>query len=449
MKFRYLCELLDSLEQLELTELPLPPREKDERYRRQLQKWFNTHRALVNDQAALLSCLLPERRVDRVYSMQRQRFTRAISDCLCLGINSAKQLRNAPEGSDIGKLLEAIVQERGGGHGCVPVTLVDLDRCLANIAAISRWSGPKVRETIDASTTRNQRDILRPIIIRLTSREIKWFTRIFFKNLAPVQLQYNSILRHVNPLLPAMLKVREAFDDALELLRDARLRTHLNENGFNVHSLPVNILNECFRPRIGSKIGRPIFLKARSFKHCAKLVGNRRWAIEPKYDGEYCQLHVDLSKEPAKIQIFSKSGRDSTQDRAAVHSWIRQVLRIGTDCRFKKQCIIEGEIVVVDTRDNSVLEFDKIRRHVSRSGSFLGTNQDSAPRGHEELRIYFYDALLVDDDVLIHRPYEERRKRLSEVRPTSSLSILIIVPIRDPFTLTMYVRMRLVNTDPW
>ncbi|EEY18025.1 ATP-dependent DNA ligase domain-containing protein [Verticillium alfalfae VaMs.102] len=36
-------------------------------------------------------------------------------------------------------------------------------------------------------------------------------------------------------------------------------------------------------------------------------------------DGEYCQVHVDLSKGSRSVQIFSKSGKDSTQDRVGIH----------------------------------------------------------------------------------------------------------------------------------
>lgn len=44
------------------------------------------------------------------------------------------------------------------------------------------------------------------------------------------------------------------------------------------------------------------------------------WA-EKKYDGERAQIHVWVDdKSELAIRIFSKSGRDSTRDRAAVHA---------------------------------------------------------------------------------------------------------------------------------
>lgn len=45
--------------------------------------------------------------------------------------------------------------------------------------------------------------------------------------------------------------------------------------------------------------------------------------MERKYDGEYCQIHIDLEAGADNwLKIFSKSGRDSTKDRARVHKYV-------------------------------------------------------------------------------------------------------------------------------
>lgn len=49
-------------------------------------------------------------------------------------------------------------------------------------------------------------------------------------------------------------------------------------------------------------------------------------SMERKYDGEYCQIHIDLSKKDnGWLKIFSKSGRDSTSDRVRVHKYVSPV----------------------------------------------------------------------------------------------------------------------------
>lgn len=42
---------------------------------------------------------------------------------------------------------------------------------------------------------------------------------------------------------------------------------------------------------------------------------SKRMSIERKYDGKYCQVHIDLARRTQRTQNFSKSGKDSTSDR--------------------------------------------------------------------------------------------------------------------------------------
>ena len=48
------------------------------------------------------------------------------------------------------------------------------------------------------------------------------------------------------------------------------------------------------------------------------------------------QVHIDLSKGMRRIQIFSKSGKDSTSDREGLHRVILESFRLKTaDCVIK------------------------------------------------------------------------------------------------------------------
>jgi DNA ligase-4 len=101
-------------------------------------------------------------------------------------------------------------------------------------------------------------------------------------------------------------------------------------------------------------------------------------SLERKYDGEYCQIHIDLTRRPDCIQIFSKSGKDSTADKRGIHKTVVDCLRIGqNDCKFSDRCILEGELLVWSDTESEILGFHKLRKHISRSGSFLGTESDS------------------------------------------------------------------------
>lgn len=67
------------------------------------------------------------------------------------------------------------------------------------------------------------------------------------------------------------------------------------------------------------------------------------WA-ETKYDGERCQIHVEIRDEGVgHITIFSKSGRDSTFDRYGIHDVIRTALGCGP---CKKRSLLTRNVIL-------------------------------------------------------------------------------------------------------
>lgn len=138
---------------------------------------------------------------------------------------------------------------------------------------------------------------------QLTARDAKWFSRLVLKDFNPVVLDDALICKAFNPKLPQALAVRDDFAAAISLLQERCTAAR-----------PEDLV------KLGVKVGRQPWLKARSIKHCADMIGKRQISCEQKIDGEYCQIHINLSRPPLHaIQIFSKSGKDSTRDREALH----------------------------------------------------------------------------------------------------------------------------------
>ena len=163
-------------------------------------------------------------------------------------------------------------------------------------------------------------------------------------------------------------------------------------------------------------IGLQEFDKARSIQHCSQLAGRKEVHVERKYDGEYCQVHISRTNSQHHITIFSKSGRDSTLDRVGVHNTISKCLGLGTpSCRFSRQCVLVGELLVWNDRMSQIMPFYKIRRYVSRAGRRLGCARDSPPCEDEHLMMVFYDVLLLDNVSCLHEPLHIRRRRLEKL----------------------------------
>ena len=285
-RFSYLCDLLSSLEAHQSRDPPyLPARLKDE-CRKTIEQWFRSHRARIDssttDLVALLSALFPERRTDRVYRLKEPSLVRIFGRCLFLGATRARALNGWRErgGGDLGDCVERIQRQaemhvpRSGDE----VTVEQVDGALARIAAKCRFSSPAVRnrsKQTDCAAT-DVDGILTPLLHRLSSRDMKWFTRMLLKNYAPVVLPEGLVLRSLHFLLPELLKFHDSFDAVVPLLRGPVIggfptQVKKEDQGFYRAGAAKALV-----PRVGAKVGRVPYLKARSIRHCMQMAGGER-----------------------------------------------------------------------------------------------------------------------------------------------------------------------------
>jgi len=383
--FTQFCDLLSVLESLSKQDPPLLPARLRHKTNDTIKSWFISHHVSINspdvDAVALLSALLPSKRTDRVYGIQQPRLSRCLRRWLRLGKTRWPQLDQwrQPGRGDLSDCVERVLQqaELPIPHNRDRVTLEQIDDALATAAARCRFSAPNVRAR-EAEEDPEVNKTLENIYHRLQSRDAKWFTRLILKDFSCLDLPEGLIYSCVNTRLPVAMQMYHDFDSAICELRNRLSSQMANkaEGGLTQQSPEATHL---FLPKTGAKVGPPKWIKAKGgLKNALSMIDGRAMSAERKHDGEYCQIHIDLTRGEDCIQIFSKSGKDSTQDRAGVHEVIKDGLRIGRDdCRFSEKCILEGELLVYSDRTKKVLDFHKIRKHVSRSGSFLGTALDS------------------------------------------------------------------------
>ena len=383
-QFSYLCDLLSSIENNQTIKASTAARAVNPDIR-VIAHWFSQHEKKIHDRntnrAALLSCLFPEKRTDRVYWMQDASLARVVGRCLLLGSSRREQLERwrVSGGSDLGQCVENVMrQAENHVHDGQDVTVEEIDKALDLIAAQCRYSSPEVRRQ-RKNTAVDVHMALMPIYRRMSSRDAKWFTRMILKSYSPVVLPTAFVLQRFHFILPSLLLFQDSFEGAASILDSPPMR-HFPphpEAGLAADLGAIALQN--LKPRIGINVGRPDYYKARSIKHCLQMVGHRRMSLERKYDGEYCQIHVDLaSQSKPLIRIFSKNGKDATADRSGALEALAGSLRFGSpDCRISRHCILEGELVVWSDKDQKVLEFHKLRKFLSRSGVFIGTENDS------------------------------------------------------------------------
>jgi DNA ligase 4 len=423
-KFRWLCELLQKLEQNRVSKASAASRTVNPD-NQVIVTWFNTHRVQIPRHGygavAFLSCLFPERRPDRVYNLQRKRLASTFGRSLGLGTGRMKELNSWQErdGSDFPQCVEAAMaqaefDEPAPGQ---ELTLEELDQALDELAARSPFSSPTIRSYRDP---READAILVSLLHKLQSWEAKWLVRMILVNFSPVIVPEHLAMDLFHFLLRDLLDLQNSFEAAATILSRARISRLPSRPARDCQAaLKLGIMGELV-PQIGVMIRRPSCEKARSMKHCCQMAANRQMSLERKYDGEYCQVHIDLTNRNDCIKIFSKSGKDSTADRVRLHGALKDCLGISaSEGRIKKHCILEGELLVWNKRTKAIEPFHKIRKHVQHSGRWLGNQADSPASLDEHLMIMFYDILLLDDKIVLRETHNKRRQRLeSLVKPT-------------------------------
>ncbi|KAG6147449.1 hypothetical protein E4U28_006943 [Claviceps purpurea] len=309
--FASVCDLLDECYKLHVEKKPNA---------RAVSKWFDQHRNCINaqntDLAALLSTLLPEKRSDRVYCIKTPTLEKLIGKALMLGASRLIELglyKQSGQGVDLADCVERILtvtpnplySERDS------ITVEEIDQVLHGIASKIVWSSPCIRADQASSTAVRGRDDLQDIYRRLSAREAKWFTRLILKEFRPLILESGLIYRCCDSALPLILKIQNDFATAIKTLQS--LKSH-SPAEYVKHGAPQPSSLCMVKPKLGIKVGRQNWFKGRSIKHCLDM-GHGRMSVEEKIDGEYCQFHVSIRDGKLQIQIFSKSGKDSTEDR--------------------------------------------------------------------------------------------------------------------------------------
>ncbi|KAF1994223.1 hypothetical protein P154DRAFT_448129 [Amniculicola lignicola CBS 123094] len=420
LTFNDICSFLEAVEKISLQHPRLSAEQEKKKTQEAVTKWFAQHRQAINSPysngGAILSALFPHRRKDRVYGLQPVSLSKKIHKLLNFNHGQLALFENWKDRGqgEIGACLEKAMKCWDGTFKNKRATSLEkVDNLLVQLASKYRFSDPAIRKQRDWDVSTDT--VLHYILTRLASWEAKWLVRLILREYCTIELDENFVLGQYHFLLPDLLKFQNNFDSAIQLLK-----TDLNcyppaPSPVSERAMRVEA-GKLLKAVVGIKVGRPSFYKAWSFNNCLQMLGNRAWAAEVKYDGEYCEIHIDQDSISNSIQIFSKNGKDATADRKGLHGAIQTALRIGQPgCLIKRNCIVLGELVIYSDREQKILPFSKIRKHVSRSGSFLGNLQDSLPHEWEHLMIVFFDVLMLDDEPVLRRTLQDRRSVLRDI----------------------------------
>ncbi|KAJ3207741.1 hypothetical protein HDU67_007266 [Dinochytrium kinnereticum] len=285
-----------------------------------------------------------------------------------------------------------------GSLESISLTIGRLNRLLGELSSCCSFTVDRSGRQLNRSC-RNQSDIVRDIFVGRAPLEIKWIIAIILKFqtvhpsviLGGIHTRFWHVYRHQTDLLVCCHIVDR-------LLSGEDLR--------GLDKISVGVHFSVMKLKKGSS---PAYV----VKQMRKL-GHTECYAEVKYDGERMQVHVSSRKV---VAIFSKSGRNSTQDRILSHDIVLSALGIGGNIKGRASgkpdvhsAILEGELLSYKDGDG-VEAFSAVRDFVTkRPGAIQDINE-----GRRHYQIMFFDILQLNGQVLINEPYTKRRKLLLEV----------------------------------
>ncbi|EMD39194.1 hypothetical protein CERSUDRAFT_122630 [Gelatoporia subvermispora B] len=422
--------------------------------------------------AAVFRMLFPEDDPRRKYNLQEKVLAKSVAKVL--GVSTAPGARGESlakwNGEDAQGFLGAEIKhiiEKGSPPAPSSISIVEVDALLTELACTCPFSAPATRASHGARP-RDRTSILRALYARLSPAEAAVVTQIILKDMRPLLYpnaaearHYSSALLEYNSNAVTPLRRDDAmrkWDPSGRMLRAYRVRGFFEEASLAFECKTDEEAQQYLVPRVGCLIQIPKCTKGQGCAQSLKLLTNSRmvWA-ETKYDGERTQIHVELDPaRPAspKITIYSKSGRESTLDRFAVHSIICDALGLSgnsaasiiSKCMVKRNIILEAEMVAFSDTLGRIDEFWRIRSLIASTA--IGVRHKTPPRpadtqteencdsqcsmisnasdgGTRHLALVFFDILLLDDTSLLARSYGERRALLEEVvTPIPGFSML-------------------------
>ncbi|TGZ83607.1 hypothetical protein EX30DRAFT_393179 [Ascodesmis nigricans] len=444
----HLTPLLTHLETLETSSLSASTRSTKAHYA--IESWFTAYRGDIDNNPVILlaifSILLPGLRCDRVYGLREDSLGKVLVRVMGLtaargrgkrllgwkkvGGNGSAQNRSggvgAAEIGDFAEVVEKVMREAETSKGGL-VTVEEIDELLDRLAGLCQFSSSELRRKVKDEKKKGKCgsafEALSALWHRLTSCEAKWVIRVILRSMEPIKISETPTLSAYHFLLPYLVSVRFSLRSACYTIGSSQISTCIPPHppwDQQQRYLTLAASSDFLCPEVGTKVGRGEFLKATSTTHAMKLAKGRVMVVERKYDGEYCQVHIDVTKEEkGMVRLFSKSGRDSTWDRIGIHSALIEAFRLTSpsEREISQSCILEGELVVFHSPSQRILPFHHLRRHIRRSGRYIGTLNDSPADPHSHLMILIFDILLLDNQSFLSTPLKDRRCTLAKILP--------------------------------
>lgn len=152
--------------------------------------------------------------------------------------------------------------------------------------------------------------------------------------------------------------------------------------------------------KVEIEIGKPIQVmlaeKAKSIDEV--LEKYKKVAIEWKFDGMRAQIH----KKGDRIWVYTRRLEDVTHQ-------FPDLVKLARESVKAKDCVVEGEVLGINPKTGEPLPFQILSQRVHRKYDIENIVREIP------IQMNFFDAIYVDGDLLVNKPFVERRKILEKI----------------------------------
>lgn len=241
------------------------------------------------------------------------------------------------------------------------------------------------------------------ILSKLSNIEAKYFIKIILNQL---RLNISEIL--IVKALAKYFNINELpniykniYDLEYLLANIDEIKKNINQNDINNNTIQ---LFKPVKPQLAKRIN-----------DFSELINNKKYNIfgnyiaEPKYDGIRLQIH----KKKDIIRIYTRNMKEITNQFPDI---VNEVKKINIDT-----LILDGEGVITDNNGNILHFYDTLqRKRIHNIDYYLQKYK---------LKVFCFDILLYNNNVLINKPYIERRHYLIKLFRQFKSNIIKITPM--------------------
>ena len=241
----------------------------------------------------------------------------------------------------------------------------------------------------------DRRDLFLKLTAKMTANEQKWLTRIILKCLR-IGIPDGQVLKLIHPDASAIFDVRMNLSEVVKIFI-------ANNNNSDSYDPEQHLQVKLFSPF------KPMLAEREQLEKSVEILSGPFY-IEPKLDGERCQLHYD--KLSGIFRYFSRQGTEYTYlygrsaSEGSLSPKIAEERALNDDV---KSIVLDGEMVVYDPLIDKFLPFGTLK-------SSAGARYDPNRCGDEPHPCFvIFDIVYWNGQSLLNWSLEERSQLLKTV----------------------------------